>query len=471
MVWLRFPVVLLACFVAQTIGSSSAAADHKPNVVFIVCDDQAWFDFGFMGSREVDTPNLDRLADEGVVFRHGYVPTSLCFPSLATMITGRFPHEHGSGVGVRTLSASPQAVREQYRKYPPLPRRLGRVGYLSLQTGKWWEGDYRLAGFTHGMTAGKPVPGSMPMERPNAAGHRHLGRLDRGMHLLSGGEGLRIGREGLGPIEKFLQSRDGKPFFLWYAPMMPHVPHDPPRRLYEKYKQRGRSESVTLYMAMCEWFDETVGELRALLKEQQADENTLIVFIVDNGFIPAKGLPGWFDQRSKTSPYDAGVRTPIILHWPGRVSPAEHDVPVHSIDLLPTVLAAAGLEIPEELPGINLLDVCDGKPVDRDAVFGANFRHKAESPKVPADSMDYRWCVAWPWKLILPRSQEHPELYNLADDPHEKRNLAEEHPDTVDELRRKIDQWWPAEAASEAAPARAQQRRGQAGADHLRAVS
>jgi len=431
-------IVVFLCVRAGT------AADARPNVVFIVGDDQAWFDFGFLGSPNVSTPHLDRLARESAVFPRGYVPTSLCMPSLATMITGRFPHEHQSGIGLNGLRASRQVVQEQFQRCPPLPRLLAQAGYLSLQTGKWWEYGYDAAGFTHGMTTGRSIPGSRLNARNDAAGSTRPVDIEKGLLFLAGGEGLRIGREGLAPIKEFLAARDGKPFFLWYSPMMPHTPHDPPQRLYEKYRSPDRTESQILYMAMCEWFDETVGELLALLEETGARNNTLIVFVVDNGFIPLKNVPGMLDPRSKTSPYDAGVRTPILVNWPGHVAPATYDTPVHTIDLAPTALAAAGLEIPNDLPGISLLDVANGRRPQREALFGANFRRKVDKPQSPADTMDFRWCVAWPWKLILPQDSSLPvELYNLDDDPRETRNLAPSNPGKVASLKQKIEKWWP----------------------------
>lgn len=439
---------LLAFFAVLSFAVPVLAAEGPANVVFIVGDDQAWFDFGFMGSKDVSTPNLDRLAAESAVFTRGYVPSSVCMPSLATMITGRFPHETENGTGVQGLSLQPKVIRQMFEQYPPIPTRLANKNYLSMQTGKWWAGDFKLAGFTHGMQEGKPTAGSTLQERKDAVNVRkgpNAGALDKGLSFLGGGEGIRIGREGLGPIEEFLKERDGKPFFVWYAPMMPHVPHDPPRRLYEKYKKEGRPEPVVLYMAMCEWFDETVGDLMKLLDAQKARENTAIVFVVDNGYVPAKGLAGFFDKRSKISPYDAGLRTPILVNWPGRIKPARYETPVHTIDLMPTTLAIAGLPQSKELPGVNLLDFCDGKPPKRDAVFGEIFQNRVAGAKTAADTMSYRWCVSGDWKLILPRDYEKnaPELYNVVADPREEKDLAAEHKEKVEELTKKIEAWWP----------------------------
>ena len=413
-------------------------------MLLIVSDDQAWFDFGFMGSADVETPNLDRLASQGAVFERGYVSSSVCNPSLATIITGRHPHEHQTGIRLESPPAPPAVVAQRFARHPTIPALLTSRNYLSLQTGKWWEGDYRLAGFTHGMTTGIPIFGSVARGTGQRAGRQGLGRLDRGMYFREGAEGLRIGRQGLDPIRQFVRERNDHPFFIWYAPILPHAPHNPPRRLYEKYQQPDRDEWVTKYFAMCEWFDETCGELLNFLDEEGLSEDTLVVFAVDNGVLPRPPDASPFDYgRSKLTPYEAGIRTPIVLRWPGRIPPARHDTLVHTIDLAPTILAACGVPIPADLPGINLLDVLAGRTITRDTVFGAMFLHFARNPMAPADTLSARWCVQNDWKLIAPRgTRAKPELYNVLRDPHETMDLAARQPKRVEKLMNALDIWW-----------------------------
>ena len=149
-------------------------------------------------------------------------------------------------------------------RFETLPELLAERGYLSHQSGKLWEGSFRHGGFTHGMTRGFPEEGG-----------RH------------GDTGLKIGREGLSPITDFvdLAIGEGKPFFLWYAPFLPHNPHNPPQRLLEKYQQQGRPPPIAHYYSMCEWLDETVGDLVRYLEEKGVRDNTLIVYVTDNGWI------------------------------------------------------------------------------------------------------------------------------------------------------------------------------------------
>ena len=140
-----------------------------------------------------------------------------------------------------------------------LPRLLQSLGYISFQTGKWWEGNYKRGGFTDGMSQG-------------------------GRH---GDEGLKIGRESMQPVYDFIDraTQEKKPFFVWYAPMLPHSPHNPPQRLLDHYRSQAPTEAIAKYWAMVEWFDETCGELLAHLDQQHLTNDTVVVYITDNGWI------------------------------------------------------------------------------------------------------------------------------------------------------------------------------------------
>ncbi len=407
---------------ALLLGGLAWSADKPPNVVLILGDDQAWTDFGFMGHSVIRTPHLDKLASQSLVFTRGYVPTSLCRASLATIITGLYPHQHALTSNDPPQGTDRGLMLKHIQRHATLPRLLGERGYQSLQTGKWWEGHPKLGGFTHAMTHGDPQR--------------------RGRH---GDEGLAIGRQGLEPIYSFIRECGEKPFFVWYAPMMPHSPHTPPERILTHYESKAPTPFVAKYWAMCEWFDETCGELLAFLDERGLAENTLVLFVTDNGWIQSPDNPR-FAPKSKLSPYDGGLRTPIMVRWPGKVSPRRDEVSLaSSIDLTPTALAACGLKPSDEMPGLDLLQAAAGKPLPREAVFGGIFTHDAVDIDQPAANVQYRWCVEGHTKLILPRnSTQLPELYDLAADPHETRNLAAERKETVARLTQRIEAWWSA---------------------------
>lgn len=412
-----------------TIGSDT----RPPNILLIVSDDHAWTDYGFMGHPVLRTPHLDRLASRSLCFTRGYVPSSLCCPSLASLITGRFPHEHGVVCNDPPRpTGMPQADfhrSEAFRsgrarlssfleQVPTLPRLLQDRGYLSFQSGKWWQNDFRKGGFTHGMTRGD----------------RH------------GDAGLEIGRVTLKPIEEFVTAAEqaGRPWLVWYAPMLPHDPHTPPDRFLDRHRGMNPSLPVARYNAMVEWFDETCGQLLGFLERRGSDRRTIVVYLADNGWI-TDPQTGRYAPRSKQSPYDGGVRTPILVGWPGHIEPRRDDVhPVSSLDILPTLLRRVGTPIPAGLPGQDLLDRRAMRR--RKAVFGECFTHDAVDLDRPESGLRWRWIVDGPWKLIVPAHWNEPdgrvELYRVGSDPLELEDLADGEPRRVRRLRRKLDAAW-----------------------------
>ncbi len=432
---------------AFALALTAPLADPRPgapNIVLIISDDQAFTDYGFMGHPTIQTPNLDKLAQKGRLFNKGYVPSSLCSPSLSALVTGRYPHQTRltanepplpAGVDKAKRYQNPRFLAEVARmqgllqNQPRLPALLKDAGYMTLETGKWWMGDPKLSGFTHGMTHGDP-----------ARGGRH------------GDAGLEIGRATMEPVGRFLDEAKtaGKPFFVWYAPMLPHQPHNPPERLLAKYRGKNPSIHVAKYWAMCEWFDETIGTLRDQLEKRGLADNTLIAYVTDNGWIqdPQKAQ---YRPDSKQSQYDTGLRTPIILHYPAKIAPVSIDTPVSSLDLTTTLLRAAGQSPPASMSGINLLD--DQAVKNRGPVFGECFLHDSADLDRPAASLTYRYVVDGDWKLVVPnpatvKAEKKPgrgigrELYRVATDPLEERNLAASHPEEIRRLEEKLDAWW-----------------------------
>jgi uncharacterized sulfatase len=292
---------------------------------------------------------------------------------------------------------------------------LAEQGYVSLQTGKWWQSDYRRGGFTHGMTKGQ----------------RH------------GDEGLDIGRKTMQPIFDFVRDAQNqkKPFFVWYAPMMPHDPHTPPERLLAKYRPKTPSLHVARYWAMVEWFDETCGQLLDYLDQQRLAENTIVLYLADNGWTQNPEKPG--PMRSKLTPYDAGLRTPIMVRWLGKVAPKMSDELAMSIDLVPTLLTALGRKPTPDMLGLNLLDAEAVRA--RKAICGECFTHNAVDLNGPAQNLRDRWIVDGNWKLIVPAGRaetKKTELYDILADPHEQKDVAEQNAETVAALSRKLDAWW-----------------------------
>lgn len=436
-------LVLIAWFLA--LGQPIFAADKaRPNIVLLISDDQAWTDYGFMGHRDIRTPHLDKLAKRSLVFERGYVSAPLCRPSLATMITGLYPFQHGitgndvDGHNNRAELDAP--LRKAFHQHPSFIRTLTASGYLAHQSGKWWEGSWQEGGFTAGMTHGDPKRGG-----------RH------------GDAGLTIGRESIEPVTSFIDEAAGqnKPFVVWYAPFLPHTPHNPPKRLLDKYTVEGRAMDVAKYYAMCEWFDETCGQIIDHLDRKKLSDNTVILYICDNGWAapstnandPNQKLWNQYAQRSKSSPYENGIRTPIMVSWPAHMTPGRREELAHAIDLFPTIAAATGVKAPANLPGINLLD--EAARTNRKRVFGVcNSTHNMTVGK-PDDTLQYLWCVEGDWKLLVRYAGKDTSqyknlhvwdtapvrLYNVKNDPHEKNDVAADHKEIVEQMKKAIEAW------------------------------
>jgi uncharacterized sulfatase len=426
---LLVPCGILAVLLVGAGSNTAEAADSPPNVVILLSDDQGWTDYGFMGHPHIQTPHLDRLAKESLIFTRGYTPTSLCRASLMTIISGQYPRQHLVTGNDPPKGTDRREMLKHVRRVPTLPKLLAEKGYVSFQSGKWWEGNFSEGGFTAGMTHGDPMRGG-----------RH------------GDEGLKIGREGLQPIYDFLEANRGKPFFLWYAPMLPHQPHNPPERLFAKYRGKTESEHVAKYWAMCEWWDETCGELLGYLDKQGLTENTLVVYVTDNGWIQEPAAAK-FAPRSKRSPYEGGIRTPIMVRWPKKLQPKRDDKTlVSTIDLAPTILTACGLSPTQEMTGLNLLEIASGKATRRDAVFGEIYEHDVVNLDRPRPGLLIRWCIEGNWKLVESSDGKSREVYNLADDPREERDMASMGDERLQELRLLLaDHWTPDKGSRESA--------------------
>ena len=445
--------ILLAEVLTLVLVCGLCTAKQPPNIVLIVSDDQAWTDYGFMGHPAIKTPNLDQLAARSLVFERGYVAAPLCRPSLASMATGLYPFQHGitgnDVDGHNNRAALDVPIRTTFHSHPSFIKLLTANGYLAHQSGKWWEGSWKDGGFTHGMTHGDPKRGG-----------RH------------GDAGLTIGRESMRPVKDFIERATAaeKPFLLWYAPFLPHTPHNPPERLLQKYKKPGQAADVTKYYATCEWFDETCGTLLGFLDQKGLTENTVVIYLCDNGWAaastnaqdPNQKMWGRYAQRSKGSPYEKGIRTPIMISWPDRVQPKRVRALAHAIDIFPTVAAAANLQAPADLPGIDLLN--GNARSARKAVFGVCNSIHNMTPEYPDGTLQYLWCVEQDWKLLLryrgdDTTQYHKlhvwdtepvRLYHLKNDPHEEHDLSTEHLEVVKRLRKLIEVWHPVNQKREA---------------------
>ena len=411
------PRILLLLLIAVPLARIHAAEPVRPNVILIISDDHGFPDYGFMGNKEVRTPCLDRMTSQGLLYTRGYV-TPVCSPSLASLLTGKLPAAHGiTGNDLSTAKADRHLLAKKLLGNELLlPKALKDAGYLTFQTGKLWNVTYPEVGFTHGMT--------------DTAG-RH------------GDAGLEIGRKGMKPVYDFIaEAREKKkPFFVWHAPLLPHEPHNPPEEILARYRGKGPTAAAEKYHAMVEWFDTTCGELDDYLTRNKLADNTVILYLADNGWDAARGRIG---KRSKLSPYELGIRTPMFIRWPGKIKPLRDDETLASIiDFVPTILNLCGVKPPAALPGLDLLD--REAMTARKSITMQAYTHDIMDLENPAKSLIAEVVIDGWSKLLIPGmvAPDRPhssapktvELFDLKADPLETNNLAGQRPDEVERIR------------------------------------
>lgn len=407
------------------------ATAQRPNVVFILSDDQCWTDYGFMGHEHIQTPNLDALAREGVLYERGYVTAPLCRPSLASIVTGLYPHQTGirgndpvmpggtSRATNRPLFASLRArMTAPLHEQPSFIRLLQQNGYATLQTGKWWEGNPKDHGFTHAMTHGDELRGG-----------RH------------GDKGLDIGRKTMQPIYDFVEeaTENSQPFFIWYGVFLPHSPHNAPKRFIDKYKDIAPNESTAWYWANVDWFDETCGQLVDYLKSKGLYENTLFVYTCDNGWVPDPKQRNRF-IRSKQEPVEAGIRTPIFLTHSGTLTPRRDSTTLASnIDIGTTILRACGIKPTDQMQGLDLRDTKQLR--QRDRVFVEAYLHDSDLDQL--SNIDHglkaRVMISG-WDKLIWRPDKV-ELYDLKRDPDDRSDLSADNADKVKSMSNELTAW------------------------------
>jgi uncharacterized sulfatase len=424
-----------------------------PNIVLIIGDDHGYPDFGFMGSPHVATPSLDRLAQQGTVFTHGFAAASVCRPSLRSLLTGLHPVQWEQHIDALAERGVRRPRGEEMQDFVTLPSLLASAGYRSFEGGKFWEVDYRLAGFTDGMET-------------------------RDGDQRAGGAGSELGRSTMEPLFSFIDEHASAPFFVWFSPKLPHFPHDASAEYEAPYAGRDLSIKAIRYYANVTRFDARVGELLEILEQRGLRENTLVVYLADNGWDQGprvSSFPGsreaWqrmegFDgERGKKSMYELGFRTPIILSWPGHVpAGVVRDQLVSAVDLFPTLLdyaqpraakpraaqpRAAALELPPGRPGHSLRPLLEGgADWPRTEVIGAMSKVRMSS-KRPADRPAPNYNDREPayflrsrdWYYIWREDWGSEELYDVHLDPKQTRDLATERPELTRRLRARIEDW------------------------------
>lgn len=422
--------------------AGNATPSPKTNIILILADDLGWKDLHCFGSDYYETPNIDRLAREGMKFTAAYSACTVCSPTRAALLTGKYPARLRITDWIPGLPPeNPKLLVPDWTKHLPLEesslaRTLKNAGYATACIGKWHLGEEAFYPDHHGFDVNRGGT-SAPNPKSYFAPY-NIATLSEGPN----GEYLtdRLGAE----AARFIEQRQNEPFFLYLAHFAVHTPIQAKPELVQKYRRKrqpGQSQTNAAYAAMIESMDATVGVVRQKLKDLHLDDHTVIIFASDNGGrIPTtSNLPL---RAGKGSCYEGGTRVPLIVYWPG-VTPAGavSDTPVISMDVNATILEASGTLAPgsRRSDGLSLSPLLrQAGGLDRDALFWhyPHYQHYQLEGTTP-----YGAIRAGDFKLIEFFDDMRVELYNLREDLGERRNLAETMPAKVAELRSRLHAW------------------------------
>lgn len=409
-----------------------ASAGTKPNFLIILTDDHGYGDVSTYGTSDVRTPNIDRLAAEGMVFTGMRANATVCSPSRAALLTGRYPDRVGVPGVIRTEPGNSWGYFDP--AVPTLADGLRRAGYRTAIVGKWHLGL---------------EPPNTPNERGFDLFHGFLGdMMDSYLtHLREGRNYMRRDAEVITPAGhatelftawavEYLRERarqPDEPFFLYLAYNAPHFPIEPPAEWLNRVRQRAPhlGEDRARNVAFVEHLDDNIGRVLGAIRELGLDRNTVVVFTADNGgSLPhAQNNDPW--RGGKQSHYDGGLRVPFVMRWPsGIAAGSRSSYQGLSFDVFPTFLELAGAPLPPDLDAVSLVPALRGQPMppSRELYFVRREGGQAYGGK------SYEAIIRDGWKLLQNDPYSPLELYNLDDDPYEQRNLAAANPERVKEL-------------------------------------
>lgn len=427
------------------LANSHAVAGQRPNIVFILVDDLGWSDVGCFGSKYYETPNIDRLASQGMRFTDAYAACSVCSPTRASIMTGKYPARLHLTDWIPGEGDAPiHALRiPDWRKFLPLEEvtiaeALKSAGYISASIGKWHLGgpqyypEHQGFDFTvAGGDIGHPASYFWPYE-----GKTHtVPGLKLGGHA-----GEYLTDRLTDAAEDFIAQNKDRPFFLYFAHYAVHVPLQAKPALAAKYKAKApRGEQTNaVYAAMVESVDDSVGRILRRLDALGLAANTVVVFMSDNGGLWPQATSNAPLRAGKGYPYEGGIREPLIIKWPGTTRAGTTcSTPVSSIDFFPTLLEIGGATLPGPVDGHSLVPLLkQSGPLQREALFW-HYPHYWGRNRV----RPFGVVRAGDWKLIEFYEDMRVELYNLKDDLGETRDLAKEQPEKAGELRVRLHHW------------------------------
>ncbi|WP_442506752.1 sulfatase [Novipirellula sp. SH528] len=459
--------LLLALVTLGTFSESlaTAAGTDKLNFVVFVVDDLGYMDIGANNPNcFYETPNVDRLADSGMRFTDGYAANPVCSPTRYSLMTGKYPTRVRATnffSGKRGGRFNPAPLNE----HMPLEditvaEALKGDGYSTFFAGKWHLGeneDYypQNQGFDvniGGYSKGGPY-----------SGNRYFGPFKNPQMEVESPEGDHLPDRLARDTANFIDENKDKPFLAYLAFYSVHTPLMGRPDLVQKYKKKAASingvefadeeqvfgkqprkvrvlQKHAVYAAMVEAMDQAVGKVLKQLEDSGVSDNTVVVFTSDNGGLstsegsptsnlPLRGGKGWV--------YEGGIREPWIVRYPGvTAAGSESSEPICSIDLFPTLAAAAGVKVQHAIDGIDIRPALEGKPLDREALFW-HYPHYSNQGGIPGGAIREGG-----YKLVERYEDGRVHLYNLKDDIGEQNDLANMMPERVDEMRRRLHAWY-----------------------------
>ena len=463
-----------AFVIIYVIGSHTSFA-QKPNVIFILADDLGWGDLQCYGNPYIETPAINRLAAEGLRFTDYYSPSPLCAPARAALLSGRFNHRTGaidvsSNRGIDRIALSELTMGDYFK----------HAGYATALIGKWHNGLYNEAylpynrGFDlfYGFLNGGQDYYKYNLMR-NGIYEKNDGRYMTDV----------FNQEAI----KFIEQHKDEPFFIFLSHHAPHPPFQAPDSLIRKYTQRiGKryTAQAAIMYAMIEVMDRGIGDMIDKLEDLKLRENTVIIFTSDNGaYYSSKEIPRFHGPFSgeKGNVLEQGIRVPAIISWKGKIAAGKIiNTPVHGCDWLPTLYSLTGTKPPENakaLDGINLMPLLKGMEMPDLANRKLFFQKNRYAPVAHSDGSlrTGPWKLYWPmidgtmkkdiardnpsyekglihkhWEMPLDTelpsyetmNSRAPQLFNLTEDPSERYDVAEKHPELVKEMIKSYDVWF-----------------------------
>ncbi len=446
---------------------SQSRTPQKPNVLFILADDYGYHDLSCMGSKYYETPNIDRIANEGMVFTDGYATCSVCSPSRASIMSGKFPARHGITDWIG--AASGEAWRKQKRfnkllpaeyvhqlasEYVTLPEAMKEGGYKTFFAGKWhlgekgsWPEDHGFDINIGGWDAGSPKGGYFsPFENPNLKDRKDGEDLS-----------MRLAEETVRFLKKNNPNVTGQPVFAYLSFYAVHSPIETTREKWAKYRQKAEDAGIAetgfkmahylplrqvqdnpVYAGLVELMDDAVGLVLNSLEELRLDKNTIVIFTSDNGGVTSGDASSTSNlplRAGKGYQFEGGIREPYFIKVPGLTKGGEKcSIPVTGADFYPTLLELAGLPLnpKEHEDGTSLVPLLKGGSIDERPLFW-HYPHYGNQGGDPSSVIR-----EGDWKLIHYYEDGHEELYNLKTDLEETTDVASANPKRVKTMSTKL---------------------------------